>query len=103
MRTTGAGWQERAGAAVTDPDRVGDKAVQNDYWKTAMVAARFSSYRAMSRRPRFCTGLRSWLPLEHGSHESTFSQAQLLLAALDATAEQQAKIAAAFHPFLSQE
>jgi hypothetical protein len=42
-------------------------------------------------------------PLEHGSHESTFSQAQLLLAALDATAEQQAKIAAAFHPFLSQE
>ena len=82
---------------------MGDKAVQNDYWKTATVAevqrlqgnveAALVLYRAAVVAA----------PLARGSHESTFSQPQLLLKALDATAEQQAKIAPAFHPFLSQE
>jgi hypothetical protein len=81
---------------------VGDKAVQDDYWKTATVAevqllqGNFDAAADLYRAAVVAA------PLEHGSHESTFSQAQLLLSALDSTAEQQAKIAAAFPPRLSQ-
>ena len=81
---------------------VGDKAVQGDYWKTATVAevqllqGNFDAAADLYRAAVVAT------PLEHGSHESTFSQAQLLLAALDSTAEQQAKITEAFPPSLSQ-
>jgi hypothetical protein len=35
-------------------------------------------------------------PLDRGSQETTYRQAELLLSALDATDEQKAKIAAAF-------
>ena len=35
-------------------------------------------------------------PFERGSHEARYDQAKLLLAAMDATDEQKAKIAAAF-------
>lgn len=84
-------------------DLVGDKADQNDYWKTATVAevqllqGNFDAAADLYRAAVVAA------LLEHGSHESTFSQAQLLLSALDSTAEQQAKIAAAFPPRLSQE
>jgi Flp pilus assembly protein TadD len=83
-------------------DLVGDKAVYDDYWKTATVAevqllqGNFEAAADLYRTAVVAA------PLEHGSHESTFSQALLLLAALDANAEQEAKIKAAFPPGLSQ-
>jgi tetratricopeptide (TPR) repeat protein len=83
-------------------DLVGDKAVYDDYWKTATVAevqllqGNFEAAADLYRTAVVAA------PLEHGSHESTFSQALLLLAALDANAEQEAKIKAAFPPALSQ-
>ena len=81
---------------------VGDKAVQDDYWKTATVTevqllqGNFDAAADLYRAAVVAA------LLEHGSHESTFSPAQLLPASLDSTAEQQAKVTEAFPPRLSQ-
>jgi hypothetical protein len=83
-------------------DLVGVKAVQDDYWKTATVAEVQLLQGNLEDAADLYRAAVVAAPLEHGSHESTFSQAQLLLAALGSSAEQQAKIAAAFPLGLSQ-
>jgi Flp pilus assembly protein TadD len=75
---------------------VGDKAVPGDYWKTATVAevqllqGNFDAAAALYQAAVVTA------PLEHGSHESSKAQAQLLLSALDATDAQKARVLAAF-------
>jgi hypothetical protein len=75
---------------------VGDIAAPNDYWKTATVAevqllqGNFDAAAGLYQAAVVAA------PLDEGSHESTFRQARLLLAALGATDHQKAKIAAAF-------
>ena len=77
-------------------DLVGDKPVADDYWKTATVAevqllqANFDAAASLYEAAVVAA------PLEHGSHESSLGQARLLLAALNATDEQKAKIEGAF-------
>ena len=77
-------------------DLVGDKPVAGDYWKTATLAevqllqANFDAAASLYEAAVVAA------PLEHGSHESSLGQARLLLAALNATDEQKAKIEGAF-------
>jgi len=79
-------------------DIVGDTAVPNDYWKTATVA----EVQLLEGNFDAAAGLYQAAvvvaPLDKAGQESSYGQAQLLLAALDATDEQKAKIAAVF-PF----
>jgi hypothetical protein len=75
---------------------VGDKEVPDDYWQTATIAevqllqGNFDAAASLYKAAVLAA------PLDHGSHESSYRQAQLLLAALEATDDQKAKIAAAF-------
>ena len=77
-------------------DVVGDKPVAGDYWKTATVAevqllqANFDAAASLYEAAVVAA------PLDHGSHKSSLVQARLLLAALNATDEQKAKIEGAF-------
>jgi hypothetical protein len=75
---------------------VGDKADPDDYLWTATVA----EVQLLQGNIDAAAGLYSAAvlaaPLDYGSHEDSFAQAQLLLSALDATYEQRAKINAAF-------
>jgi hypothetical protein len=75
---------------------VGDKEVPDDYWRTATIAevqllqGNFDAAASLYKAAVLAA------PLDHGSHESSYRQAQLLLAAIEATDDQKAKIAAAF-------
>ena len=80
------------------PDIVGDKAIPADYWKTATVAEVQLLQRNFDAAARLYGDAVLATPLDRGSQETTYRQAQLLLSALDATDEQKAKIAAAFPP-----
>jgi TIR domain/MAP3K TRAFs-binding domain len=77
---------------------VGDKEVRGDYWKTATVAEVQLLQGNFDAAARLYESAVLTAPLDHGSQESSYGQAQLLLSALGATDEQKAKIAAAF-PF----
>jgi TIR domain/MAP3K TRAFs-binding domain len=75
---------------------VGDKAVPGDYWKTATAAelqllqAKYSEATALYQAAVLIA------PLDTASHDSTRRQAELLLEALGATAEQKILIGGAF-------
>ena len=75
---------------------VGDKPVAGDYWKTATVAevqllqGNFAAAAGLYQAAVLAA------PLERGNHESTLGQARLLLTALEASAEQQSSVIAAF-------
>ncbi len=77
-------------------DIVGDQAVPNDYWKTATVA----EVQLLRGNIQAATSLYKAAvvsaPLDHGSHESTYKQACMLLAALGASDDQNATVASAF-------
>jgi Flp pilus assembly protein TadD len=77
---------------------VGEKPVPDDYWKTATVAEVQLLQGNFDAAARLYVAAVVTAPLDHGSHESSHRQANLLLAALGATNEQRAKIAAAFPP-----
>jgi hypothetical protein len=79
-------------------DLVGDKAVADDYWKTATVAEVQLLQGNFDASARLYEAAVLAAPLDHGSHESSLGQARLLLTALGATDEQEAEIAAAFPP-----
>jgi hypothetical protein len=79
-------------------DLVGEKPVPDDYWKTATVAEVQLLQGNFDAAARLYVAAVVTAPLDHGSHESSHRQANLLLAALGATNEQRAKIAAAFPP-----
>jgi hypothetical protein len=79
-------------------DLVGDEPVPDDYWKTATVAEVQLLQGNYDAAARLYEAAVLAAPLERGSHESSHGQARLLLAALGATDEQKAKIAAAFPP-----
>jgi hypothetical protein len=77
-------------------DVVGEKSVPGDYGKTATVA----ETQLLQGNYDAAAGLYGAAvlaaPLDHGSHESSYNQAKLLLDALGAPPEQKATIAAAF-------
>jgi tetratricopeptide (TPR) repeat protein len=75
---------------------VGDTAVPGDYWKTATVAEVQLLQGNFDDAARLYQEAVVAAPLDHGSHESSYNQAKLLLDALGATQEQKAKIAVAF-------
>ena len=75
---------------------VGDKAVPNDYWKTATVAEVLLIQGKVDVAAGLYAAAFLAAPLEFGSHQSTRSQAELLLSALGATDEQKALVTAAF-------
>jgi hypothetical protein len=77
-------------------DIVGDKAIPADYWKTATVAEVQLLQGNFDAAARLYGDAVLATPLDRGSQETTYRQAQLLLSALDATDEEKAKIAAAF-------
>jgi hypothetical protein len=77
-------------------DIVGDKTVPADYWKTATVAEVQLLQGNFDAAARLYGDAVLAAPLDRGSQETTYRQAELLLSALDATDEQKAKIAAAF-------
>lgn len=77
-------------------DLVGDKEVSGDYWKTATAAEVQLLQGNFDAAARLYEAAVIAAPLDSGSHESSFDQAQQLLAAQDASDEQRAKIAAAF-------
>lgn len=79
-------------------DLVGDKPVPGDYWRSATVAEVQLLQGNFEAAARLYEAAVLAAPLDHGSHDSSRGQANLLLAALAATDEQQAKIAAAFPP-----
>ena len=79
-------------------DIVGDKAIPADYWKTATVAEVQLLQGNFDAAARLYGDAVLATPLDRGSQETTWRQAQLLLSALDATDEEKAKIAAAFPP-----
>jgi TIR domain/MAP3K TRAFs-binding domain len=79
---------------------VGDKAVPDDYWRTATIAEVQLLQGNFDAAASLYNAAVLTAPLDHGSHDSSYRQAQLLLAAHDATNEQKAKIAAAF-PYLA--
>jgi hypothetical protein len=80
-------------------DLVGDKEVAGDYWKTATVAEVQLLQGNFDAAARLYEAAVLTAPLDSGSQESSYGQAQLLLFALGATDEQKAKLAAAF-PFV---
>ena len=75
---------------------VGDKPVPDDYWQTATVAEVQLLQGNFDAAAQLYKAAVLAAPLDHGSHELSYGQAKLLLAALGATEEQKAKIAAAF-------
>jgi len=77
-------------------DLVGQKEVPGDYWRTATVAEVQLLQENFDAAARLYRSAVLAGPLDHGSQESSYGQAQLLLSALGATAEQKAKIADAF-------
>jgi Flp pilus assembly protein TadD len=77
-------------------DLVGDKPVPDDYWKTATVAEVQLLQGNFEAAAQLYAAAVLAAPLDHGSHDSSHGQAKLLLAALGASDEQKAKIAAAF-------
>ena len=77
-------------------DLVGDKAVPDDYWKTATVAEAQLLEENIDNAAALYGAAVLAAPLDRGSHESSYTQAKLLLAAMNATDEQKAKIAMAF-------
>jgi TIR domain/MAP3K TRAFs-binding domain len=79
-------------------DLVGDKPVADDYWKTATIAEVQLLQGNLDAAAALYKAAVLAAPLDHGSHESSYGQAKLLLSALGATEEQKAKIAAAFPP-----
>jgi TIR domain/Tetratricopeptide Repeats-Sensor len=92
-----AGEKETAAQIATRVQKVvGDKPVDNDYWKTATVAelqllqSKFSEAAALYRAAVVMA------PGDKGSHESTLAQVKLLLQALGASEGQRALIDAAF-------
>jgi hypothetical protein len=81
---------------------VGDKEVPGDYWKTATVAEVQLLQGNFEAAARLYEAAVLTAPLDHGSQESSYSQALLLLSALGATDEQKSKIAAAFPPAIGK-
>jgi hypothetical protein len=79
-------------------DLVGDKETPGDYWKSATVAEVQLLQGNFDAAARLYAAAVLTAPLDHGSHQATLTQAQLLLSALGATVEQKAKIEAAFPP-----
>jgi Flp pilus assembly protein TadD len=79
-------------------DLVGDKPIPDDYWKTATVAEVQLLQGNLDAAAQLYAAAVLAAPLDHGSHDSSHGQAKLLLAALGASDEQKAKIAAAFPP-----
>jgi MAP3K TRAFs-binding domain len=79
-------------------DIVGDKAIPADYWKTATVAEVQLLQGNFDAAARLYGDAVLAAPLDRGSQETTYCQAQPLLSSLDATDEEKAKIAAAFPP-----
>jgi hypothetical protein len=77
-------------------DIVGDTEIPSDYWKTATVAEVQLLQGNFDAAARLYEAAVLAEPLDQGSHESSYSQAQLLLSALGASDEQKAKIVAAF-------
>ena len=75
---------------------VGEKEIPGDYWKTATVAEVQVLQGNFDAAAQLYKAAILQAPFDHGSHDSSFGQAQLLLSALGATDEQKAKIAAAF-------
>ncbi len=65
-------------------DLVGDKAVPGDYWKTATVAERQLLQGNYDAAAGLYQAAVLAAPLDHGSHESSYNQAKLLLDALGA-------------------
>lgn len=75
---------------------VGDKPVANDYWRTATVAeAQLLQGRYDAAASLYQAAVLA-APLDQGSHESTASQATLLLDALRATDQERALVLGAF-------
>jgi len=75
---------------------VGDKTVAGDYWKTATAAEVQLLQGKVEAAAALYLSAVSIAPLDRGSHDSTYSQAKLLLRALGATEEQSDLIAGAF-------
>jgi Flp pilus assembly protein TadD len=75
---------------------VGERPVPDDYWKTATVAEVQLLQGAFDAAARLYAAAVVTAPLDRGSHVSSHGQDKLLLAALGATDEQRAIIAAAF-------
>ena len=75
---------------------VGDKADPDDYWKTATVAEVQLLQENIDAAAALYGAAVLAAPLDRGSHESSYGQAKLLLAAMAATDAQKARIAAAF-------
>jgi len=77
-------------------DLVGEKAVPGDYWRTSTVAeVQLLQGKVQAAADLYEAAVRD-KPFERGNHESSYHQAKLLLAAMGASDEQKAKIAAAF-------
>ncbi len=81
---------------------VGDKPVPGDYWRTATVAEVQLLQGNIDAAAALYTAAVCDKPFDHGSHELSYGQAVLLLAAIGATDEQKAKIAAAFPDLASR-
>jgi TIR domain-containing protein/tetratricopeptide repeat protein len=93
------GEKETAGQlAKRVQDIVGDKAAPGDYWWTATVAEVQLLQGNYDAAASLYQSAVLAAPLDHGSHESSYDQAKLLLDALGAPPEQKAKIAASFPP-----
>lgn len=75
---------------------VGDKPVKNDYWKTATAAEVQLLQGKIDAAAALYSAAVVAAPLEYGNHESTLKQARLLLAALGASDQEQARIVMAF-------
>jgi hypothetical protein len=75
---------------------VGEKAVADDYWKTATAAeVQLLQGRIDAAAALYAAAVLA-APLDHGSHQSTLAQARLLLLALGATQQQSALVEAVF-------
>ncbi len=92
--------EKEAAAQFAERERkvVGDKAVPDDYWKTATVAEVQLLQGNVEAAARLYAAAEVVViaPLDYGSHQSTLGQTNLLLSALGATGEQMALIAAVF-------
>jgi tetratricopeptide (TPR) repeat protein len=75
---------------------VGDTPVVDDYWRTATVAEALLLQGKVEAAAKTYTAAVLAAPFDSGSHDSTRTQAALLLSALGATDEQKALVMAAF-------
>ena len=75
---------------------VGDKPIPNDYWMTATAAEVQLLQGKVEAAAQLYQAAVLMAPLDHGSHESTYGQAKLLLSTLGATEEQKMLLAATF-------